>query len=191
MKIKHLLTAGLLSLSMVGTASAALLTTVDGPDNSNDIDFTFEYLSQPGTGPTLTQLVLNATGLGITFDNDAGWSESSSGFSLVSATGWDTAILTMTFSNWNDGESLQLSNIDLDPNSSDEVQDLIGLLISATYSSGVVESYRLIDDTGRQDRNGLISQAVQTPTPVPEPATLGLLGLGLAGVGLAVRRRRS
>ena len=31
--------------------------------------------------------------------------------------------------------------------------------------------------------------ALETPTGVPAPATLGLLGLGLAGLGLAVRRR--
>jgi hypothetical protein len=44
---------------------------------------------------------------------------------------------------------------------------------------------------GTADGSGWIAPGGDGETPVPEPATLSLLGLGLLGLGLAGRRRRS
>jgi len=63
----------------------------------------------------------------------------------------------------------------------------------AIYKNGNTFAF-FFDDGGNNndnDYNDMVVTAYLTPTSVPEPMTLGLLGAGLLSLGAAVRRRRN
>ncbi|MCC6610766.1 MAG: PEP-CTERM sorting domain-containing protein [Burkholderiales bacterium] len=91
------------------------------------------------------------------------------------------------FTSFNNGEWFSFSwdpDIATDSSYGAVVSEMAGMGIELVTSGGTVSGTLRVDS----DRLGLVA-TIDSPTGVPEPGTVGLLGIGAALLGLARRRR--
>lgn len=126
-------------------------------------------------------------------------------FSTTASGGWITAFGPTNSNGCNDTSATFACAYDdnFDPATGQTTTGTVTWNFRVTFDSDVTAAnwtdtdnhigafFMFCDASGCKGQNGLSQETTfGNPPPVPEPATLGLLGLGLLGMGLARRRRR-
>lgn len=193
--MKKIIFAAALALSSASAFSAPIFSFfVDGNTYTQD----FVISNDSTAGEALESFTIDLTSTGKVFDISIGAPGVSYGVPFAATAGTDMttgllsssvmdegSFLTVSFADFNPAESFSWV-IDIDGTSSSAVfgDDLIGAMISATFSNNTVVSGEVFAVAGNADAGQFVPTSV---TNVSAPAALGLF-LVMAG-GLAFRRK--